>query len=217
MNAPALDLKMLTRTKERVADAGEVYTRFREVDAMLDLVGEVTYAEETTFLKPSCGNGQFLVAILGRKMRTIFETCDSVKDFRLRSLRALATISAVEILADSREECTKRLAAHMRGYFNLFAGEEPDPDWFWTVRKVLALKIVCGNFLAGGYTLHDLRVLDDLTILVREHQQEPRREHLLAIEKRRAKGPIFEDEAATGGSRPISKDDYLAAGVIFLD
>ena len=59
------------RTKKRVADHGEVLTGKREVNAMLDLVKQETERIESRFLEPACGNGNFLTAILERKLRLL--------------------------------------------------------------------------------------------------------------------------------------------------
>ena len=58
-------------SRQRVADHGEVYTAKREVNAMLDLVKEETERIDSRFLEPACGNGNFLVEILSRKMEAV--------------------------------------------------------------------------------------------------------------------------------------------------
>lgn len=47
-------------SKQRVTDHGEVYTRKREVNAMLDLVKQETERIDSRFLVPACGTGNFL-------------------------------------------------------------------------------------------------------------------------------------------------------------
>ncbi|MDR1930393.1 MAG: hypothetical protein LBQ44_07155, partial [Treponema sp.] len=59
------------KTKSRVADYGEVYTAPREVNAMLDLVKQETERIESRFLEPACGNGNFLIEVLTRKLAKI--------------------------------------------------------------------------------------------------------------------------------------------------
>src|SRR5262245_1868950 len=66
-----------TKTRERVRDLAEVYTHEREVAAMLDLVPDMFPSPERprdigrTFLEPACGAGNFLVAILDRKLEFV--------------------------------------------------------------------------------------------------------------------------------------------------
>lgn len=57
----------LIKSRNRVRDLAEVYTAEREVRAMLDLVPE--FSLKQTFLEPACGNGNFLIEILRRKLQ----------------------------------------------------------------------------------------------------------------------------------------------------
>lgn len=70
------------KSKKRVADHGEVFTRAEEVNAMLDLVINAVSDNKdqsntaeiglgTTFLEPACGTGNFLVEILKRKLEQV--------------------------------------------------------------------------------------------------------------------------------------------------
>ncbi len=56
------------KSKQRVADHGEVFTAEREVNAMLDLVKQETERVDSRFLEPACGDGNFVVEILRRKL-----------------------------------------------------------------------------------------------------------------------------------------------------
>lgn len=64
----------LIKSKKRVRDLAEVYTAEREVRAMLDLVPD--FSLKQTFLEPACGNGNFLIEILRRKLQACPQTCD---------------------------------------------------------------------------------------------------------------------------------------------
>ena len=56
------------KSKERVVDFGEVNTSEREVNAMLDLVKQETERLDSRFLEPACGDGNFLIEVLNRKL-----------------------------------------------------------------------------------------------------------------------------------------------------
>lgn len=45
----------LVKSKQRVADHGEVFTPARTVDAMLDLVEDESERIDARFLEPACG------------------------------------------------------------------------------------------------------------------------------------------------------------------
>ena len=59
------------KSKERVSRHGEVYTSEREVNNMLDLVKNETERLDSRFLEPACGDGNFLINILERKMNIL--------------------------------------------------------------------------------------------------------------------------------------------------
>ena len=56
----------LVKSKQRVADHGEVFTPPWMVEAMLDLVKDETERIDSRFLEPACGSGNFLALIRGR-------------------------------------------------------------------------------------------------------------------------------------------------------
>ena len=59
------------RSKQRVADHGEVFTPAWMVEAMLDLVKDETERIDSRFLEPACGSGNFLVQVLRRKLAAV--------------------------------------------------------------------------------------------------------------------------------------------------
>ena len=64
-------MKSQIKSKDRVSNHGEVFTSEREVNNMLDLVENESYRPESTFLEPACGDGNFLIEILKRKLSII--------------------------------------------------------------------------------------------------------------------------------------------------
>lgn len=59
------------KSRQSVADHGEVFTAEREVNAMLDMVKNETERIESRFLEPACGAGNFLAEILRRKLAVV--------------------------------------------------------------------------------------------------------------------------------------------------
>ena len=59
----------LVKSKQRVADHGEVFTPEWMVEAMLDLVKGETERIDSRFLEPACGSGNFLVQVLRAQAR----------------------------------------------------------------------------------------------------------------------------------------------------
>ena len=53
-------MEKIIKSKQRVKEFAEVYTREREVKAMCDLISADVWDNiESTFLDPCCGNGNF--------------------------------------------------------------------------------------------------------------------------------------------------------------
>ena len=61
----------LVKSKQRVADHGEVFTPAWMVEAMLDLVKDETERIDARFLEPACGSGNFMIQILQRKLAAV--------------------------------------------------------------------------------------------------------------------------------------------------
>ena len=59
------------KSRQRVADHGEVFTPRWLVDDMLDLVKAETERIDSRFLEPACGSGNFLVPVLERKLAAV--------------------------------------------------------------------------------------------------------------------------------------------------
>lgn len=98
------------KSKQRVADHGEVFTPPWMVEAMLDLVKAETERIDSRFLEPACGSGNFLVQILQRKLAAV-ELKYGKSDFERQqyALLALMCIYGIELLADNIAECRANL------------------------------------------------------------------------------------------------------------
>src|SRR5664280_2972622 len=95
-------LMSLVKSKQRVADHGEVFTPAWMVDAMLDLVKGETERIDSRFLESACGSGNFLLRILQRKLAAV-ELKFGKSDFERRhfALLALMCCYGIELLADN--------------------------------------------------------------------------------------------------------------------
>ena len=96
------------KSKKRVADHGEVFTNPREVNAMLDLVKDETLRIDSRFLEPACGDGNFLIEILRRKMSVVGQRYAGAK-WKKYALQTVASIYGIELLPDNAEQCRQRL------------------------------------------------------------------------------------------------------------
>ena len=135
----------LIRSKQRVADHGEVFTPPWMVEAMLDLVKEETERIDSRFLEPACGSGNFLVRILQRKMAAV-ELKYGRSDFEKRhyALLGLMCCYGIELLADNIAECRASMLEVIADYLDLDETE----DLYRAASFILSQNLVHGDALS---------------------------------------------------------------------
>ena len=104
------DVEMLVKSRQRVSDHGEVFTPNWMVEDMLNLVKDESERIDSRFLEPACGSGNFLKAVLARKLETV-QSKYGKSDFEKQhhALFSLMCIYGIELLADNVVECREIL------------------------------------------------------------------------------------------------------------
>lgn len=137
-----------TKHAERVKQFGEVFTPPSIVSDMLDLLPDFVHSGDTesvgdslsmTFLEPSCGDGNFLVEIVERKLR-----CAKTQ---LDVLIAVSSAYGVDIQADNVLESRRRVyntVLECCESKNILLSDEIDEQLCFILYK----NIVLGNTLA---------------------------------------------------------------------
>lgn len=142
-------MTMQVKSKQRVADHGEVFTAEREVKAMCDLVKQETERIDSRFLEPACGDGNFLSEIITRKLAIVKNKYKkSPYDYERNSLLALSSIYGVDILLDNTIACRERLYAIWDKEYKKVCKKECNDDTREAARFILSRNIVCGNALS---------------------------------------------------------------------
>ncbi len=137
------------KSKQRVADHGEVFTSEREVNAMLDLVKQETERIDSRFLEPACGDGNFLAEILRRKLAVVkMKYKRSQIDYEKNAVLAVSSIYGVDILQDNVDACRTRLFEIWDKEYTAVCKKEVNQDCRDAVRFILSRNIVCGNALS---------------------------------------------------------------------
>jgi hypothetical protein len=134
----------LVRSKQRVADHGEVFTPAWLVEAMLDLVKGETERIDSRFLEPACGSGNFLVQILLRKLAAV-EIKYGKSDFERQhyALLGLMCVYGIELLPDNIVECRANLLQIFAEYLAI----APTDELYRAARTVLEQNLVHGDAL----------------------------------------------------------------------
>lgn len=142
--------KKQVKSKQRVADHGEVFTAEREVKAMCDLVKDETERIDSRFLEPACGDGNFLAEILTRKLQSsaMKKYKKSSFDWERNSLLALGSMYGVDILQDNCEICRQRLFDIWDKEYKKACKKECNDETRAAAKFILKRNIVCGNALS---------------------------------------------------------------------
>lgn len=136
------------KSKQRVAEYGEVFTNEREVKAMCDLVAQECDRIDSRFLEPACGNGNFLAEILTRKLATVKKLYKSNSyDYDRYSVLAVSSVYGIDIMQDNTEECRKRLYGIWNKEYKSVCKKQCNDDTRKSVEYILSKNILCGNAL----------------------------------------------------------------------
>ncbi len=132
----------LIKSKQRVADHGEVFTPPWLVEEMLDLVKGETERIDSRFLEPACGSGNFLVPILKRKLKVV-DAKYGQSEFERKHYALLALMSCygIELLADNIVECRANMLAVLAEYLCW----DESADGFKAAESVLSLNLIHGD------------------------------------------------------------------------
>src|SRR5574340_1215022 len=148
----------LIKSKQRVADHGEVFTPQWLVDAMLDLVKGETERIDSRFLESACGSGNFLVPVLMRKLAAVeMKFGKSEHERRHNALLALMCCYGIELLEDNITECRANMLQMLSDYLQL----EVSDDLYSAASHVLSQNLVHGDALT-------MRTSDDQAITFAE-------------------------------------------------
>lgn len=97
----------LIKSKERVSKHGEVFTPKNIVCDMIALIPDTTWSDiRSITLEPTCGNGNFIVEIVKKKIECGMSIYDS-----------LNTTFGMDIMKDNIEECRLRLVEVVERYY----------------------------------------------------------------------------------------------------
>lgn len=134
----------LVKSRQRVADHGEVFTPAWMVESMLNLVKDETERIDSRFLEPACGSGNFLVQILRRKLAAV-DLKYGAAEFERRhyALLGLMCVYGIELLPDNIAECRANLLEVFAAHLQL----APTDDLYRAASNVLGLNLVHGDAL----------------------------------------------------------------------
>ena len=140
--------KSQIKSKERVADFGEVFTAEREVNAMLDLVKQETERIDSRFLEPACGDGAFLIKILERKMDVVEKQYGkNQSDYERNAILVLTSLYGIDLMEDNTQQCRDHLFSKWDSIYTGKFKANTRQEIRDAAKYVLDKNILCGNAL----------------------------------------------------------------------
>ncbi len=138
------------KSRERVQKHGEVFTAPREVNAMLDLVKNETERLDSRFLEPACGDGNYLVEILRRKLAVAHSNYlkhQSQLQYEKDAILAISSIYGIDILPDNAQECRVRLLEIFKEQYQSLFPKSLKPECVTSAEFLLSKNIILGDAL----------------------------------------------------------------------
>ena len=140
--------KSQIKSKERVSERGEVFTAEREVNEMLDLVANECLRPDSRFLEPACGDGNFLSAILKRKLTELRRKYKkSPRDYEKQSIVAIGSLYGVDIMNDNVLACRERLYSIWDEEYTAHCKGDASDEVREAARFIIGRNIINGNAL----------------------------------------------------------------------
>jgi hypothetical protein len=165
-----LQLEILVKSSERVKDLGEVFTPNNIVGEMLALLPDDTWQTHPsrTFLEPAAGNGNFVSAVLARKLEIVrasfveglLPAGTEQEAATFHALESLSSIYGVDISEDNiiggtlghEIACRPRLLQLFTEWHSSLTGKTlgSDSDEFLAAKWIVEHNMIVGNMLPSS-------------------------------------------------------------------
>ena len=133
---------------DRIRDFGEVKTRNKEIQNMINLVEHEVKRVDSRFLEPACGDGNFLAQILENKLDIALNRSkkDNIK-FEIEAIYSLSSMYGIELLEDNIHRTRQRLLKIVSDYFKKKFSLDLDENYSKSLIYLLKKNIIHGNAL----------------------------------------------------------------------
>lgn len=123
---------------------------------MLDLVKQETDRIDSRFLEPACGTGNFLIAVLKRKLDVVEDRYKKSKlEYERYAVIAISSLYGVDIQEDNVIHCCERLFEYFDQRYTALYRDQCSEECRTSVKFILkrnilwgdalTMKTVCGN------------------------------------------------------------------------
>lgn len=136
------------KNRERVTKFAEVNTSEKEVNTMLDLVSRETDRLDSRFLESACGDGNFLIEILNRKLKILIKNFKKNQyEFERNSILVIGSLYGIDILNDNIAMARNRIFDKFCKEYNVLFKQKCDPNLVNSIKYIIKKNIVQGDAL----------------------------------------------------------------------
>jgi len=136
------------KSRIRVSEFGEVNTSKTEINAMVNLVEHEASRLDSRFLEPACGDGNFLMEVLNRKLTTLVKKFRCNKyEFEKNSIIVIGSIYGIEILKDNVQCARNKLYRRFCMVYQRYFREDINKELIQSVEFIIKKNIILGDFV----------------------------------------------------------------------
>ena len=136
------------KSKHRVTEFGEVNTSFQTVENIIDLVGNEAMRYDSKFLDPACGDGNFLLALLDRKLTSLKrKSCKNTTLCEEKLMITLGSIYGIDKLNDNIVEARIRILKRFSDAYVKLFDSEVKKHTIRSAEYIVSKNIIFGDLL----------------------------------------------------------------------
>ena len=136
------------KSKHRVTEFGEVNTSFQTAENIIDLVGNEAMRYDSKFLDPACGDGNFLLALLDRKLTSLKrKSCKNTTLCEEKLMITLGSIYGIDKLKDNIVEARIRILKRFSEAYAKLFDSEVKKHTIRSAEYIVSKNIIFGDLL----------------------------------------------------------------------
>ena len=136
------------KSKHRVTEFGEVNTSFQTAENIIDLVGNEAMRYDSKFLDPACGDGNFLLALLDRKLTSLKrKSCKNTTLCEEKLMITLGSIYGIDKLKDNIVEARIRILKRFSDAYVKLFDSEVKKHTIRSAEYIVSKNIIFGDLL----------------------------------------------------------------------
>ena len=136
------------KSKHRVTEFGEVNTSLKTIENIIDLVGSEAMRYDSRFLDPACGDGNFLLVLLDRKLASFEKNYyKNAHLYEEKLMITLGSIYGIDKLKDNIMEARVRILKRFSDAHSNLVDSEVKDRIIRSAKYIVSKNIIFGDAL----------------------------------------------------------------------